>query len=93
MDKRHTLTQRRRAAGYGVEHKPYSRIEILVRWKSRCAYCGALAQHLDHVVPLSKGGTDTENNMVPACIGCNLSKGAKTLAEWAESFRVEPPPF
>lgn len=92
-DKRHTLTQRRRAEDYGVEHKPYSRLEILIRWKNRCAYCGALAEHLDHVVPLSKGGTDTEDNMVPACAGCNLSKGAKTLAEWAETFAPEPPPF
>lgn len=92
-DKRHTLTQRRRAEDYGVTHVEYSRLDILIRWKNRCAYCTAMAEHLDHVVPLSKGGTDTEDNMVPACAGCNLSKGAKTLAAWAGTFGPEPPPF
>ncbi|WP_268762414.1 HNH endonuclease [Kitasatospora griseola] len=92
-DKRHTLTQRRRAEDYGVAHAPYSRTEIFLRWRNLCAYCGALAEHLDHVIPLSRGGTDTEDNMVPACAPCNLSKGAKTLAEWTESFGPgEPPP-
>ena len=82
-DKRHTLTHRRRAEAYGVEHKEYSRTAILERWRYACCYCGDLAKHLDHVHPLSKGGADAEHNIVPACEGCNLSKGAKTLAEWA----------
>ncbi|MEU5149753.1 HNH endonuclease [Streptomyces yangpuensis] len=62
----------------------------MARWGNRCAYCPALATHLDHVIPLSKGGTDTESNIVPACQHCNLSKGAKTLEEWSRAFR-EPP--
>jgi 5-methylcytosine-specific restriction endonuclease McrA len=90
-DKRHELTHKRRAQAYGVEHVPYSRTEILARWGHRCAYCSALATHLDHVHPLSKGGADVEHNIVPACATCNLSKGAKTLAEWSESFGSEPP--
>lgn len=85
-DKRHTLTHKRRAESYGVTHVPYSRTAILARWGHRCAYCGGVATHLDHVEPLSKGGTDTESNIVPACQHCNLSKGAKTLAEWAATF-------
>ncbi|MET9425626.1 HNH endonuclease [Streptomyces sp. NPDC006540] len=55
------------------------------RWGYGCAYCPERATHLDHVIPLSKGGEDVESNMVPACQRCNLSKGAKTLAEWALS--------
>ncbi|MFE9026211.1 HNH endonuclease [Streptomyces iakyrus] len=85
-DKRHELTHRRRAAEYGVEHQAYSRTEIMRRWKHACCYCGKRAVHLDHVHPLSKGGADKESNMVPACRTCNLSKGAKTLAEWALSW-------
>jgi 5-methylcytosine-specific restriction endonuclease McrA len=81
-DKRHTLTHKRRADAYGVEHAEYSRTAIMQRWGYKCAYCSRLATHLDHVEPLSRGGTDTENNIVPACRTCNLSKGAKTLAEW-----------
>lgn len=91
-DKRHTLTHRRRAEAYGVEHSEYSRTAILARWKNACAYCGSFATHLDHVNPLSKGGADAEHNIVPACQGCNLSKGAKTLAEWAATFGVEASP-
>ncbi|AFU62224.1 HNH endonuclease [Streptomyces phage TG1] len=85
-DKRHELSQRKRAKAYGVDHVPYSRTAIMRRWGYRCAYCNARATHLDHVEPLSRGGADVESNMVPACADCNLSKGAKTLAEWAESF-------
>jgi 5-methylcytosine-specific restriction endonuclease McrA len=85
-DERHRITHKRRAEGYGVEHVAYSRTAILKRWKFACAYCGGLAEHLDHVEPLSKGGTDVEANILPACAACNLSKGAKTLAEWALTF-------
>lgn len=90
-DERHRITHKRRAESYGVEHVAYSRTAILERWGHACAYCGARATHLDHVEPLSKGGSDVEANIVPACQHCNLSKGAKTLAEWAESFVSEPP--
>ncbi|MEU6633832.1 HNH endonuclease [Streptomyces parvus] len=61
-------------------------------WGYRCAYCGESAEHLDHVMPLSRGGTDTEDNMVPACAKCNLSKGAKTLEEW-RGDPTPPTPF
>jgi 5-methylcytosine-specific restriction endonuclease McrA len=88
-DKRHELTHKKRAAEYGVEHEKYSRTEIMRRWGYRCAYCDKRATHMDHVHPLSKGGADKASNMLPACAGCNLSKGAKTLAEWAETFGPE----
>lgn len=45
----------------------------------RCAYCGEqkrLTQ--DHVIPLAKGGPHTKENVVPACLKCNLKKGTKT---------------
>lgn len=92
-DKRHELTHKRRAKQYGVAHQAYSRTEVMARWGHRCCYCNAGAAHMDHVHPLSKGGADAEHNVVPACSNCNLSKGAKTLAEWAETFGPEPPPF
>lgn len=85
-DKRHTLTHKRRARDAGVIHVAYSRTAILIRWNHRCCYCARTAEHLDHVQPISKGGADVESNIVPACAGCNLAKGAKTLAEWAGTF-------
>jgi 5-methylcytosine-specific restriction endonuclease McrA len=41
---------------------------------------------LDHLVPLAKGGTGLFANIVPACLSCNDSKGAKLLfKEWMPS--------
>jgi 5-methylcytosine-specific restriction endonuclease McrA len=97
VDKRHELTHKRRAEAAGVAHVPYSRTAILARWGHMCAYCNAYATHLDHVTPIAKGGADVEANIVPACAPCNLSKGAKTLAEWSETFGPgelpDDPPF
>lgn len=48
-----------------------------------CYYCRiSKATSLDHVTPISKGGTNNINNLVPACISCNSKKGAKLLIEW-----------
>ena len=46
----------------------------------RCIYCGAPLNpfrdlNIDHRIPLSCGGADSLDNMVPACQSCNLSKG------------------
>lgn len=53
------------------------------RDNSRCRYCGKYIEngHIDHVIPLSKGGTDTADNLVWSCSGCNLSKG-DNLPDW-----------
>lgn len=48
-----------------------------------CAYCPAPWEHLDHYIPLARGGSHTIANLVPACAACNLSKGAKLpITEW-----------
>lgn len=46
---------------------------------SDCHYCGAPATTVDHVVPLSVGGTSAQRNTVPACRPCNEEKGASAL--------------
>lgn len=56
------------------------------RWVSqsrRCAYCvTAAGTTLDHVVPLSLGGSNFEGNLVPCCRPCNSSKARLLLVEW-----------
>lgn len=47
-----------------------------------CIYCGAMAEHLEHIIPLSRGGLHSIGNLAPACAKCNLSKGAKLIVEW-----------
>lgn len=53
-----------------------------------CAYCGRrgtpFSLSIEHFVPISKGGDTRTGNIVPACSGCNSSKGAKMPGEWLE---------
>jgi len=59
---------------------------VRTRAESRCEYCllpdshAASTFHLDHIIPLIKGGDDTLANLAYACIGCNQFKGIKTTA-------------
>ena len=50
--------------------------EIKAAYGHTCAYCGRKMQRLsqDHITPLSKGGTHTASNIVPACQSCNSQK-------------------
>jgi 5-methylcytosine-specific restriction endonuclease McrA len=54
---------------------------------SPCYYCGAQHQHIDHLVPISRGGRHSVGNLISSCSNCNLSKNNKFLVEWkASSF-------
>ena len=47
-------------------------------FRNRCAYCGKRQKRLtkDHIIPVSKGGAHTIENIVPACKSCNSKKNA-----------------
>jgi 5-methylcytosine-specific restriction endonuclease McrA len=47
-----------------------------------CAYCGEPGQAHDHIDPVSRGGTNTYDNITRACHRCNLSKAATPLLKW-----------
>lgn len=48
-----------------------------------CIYCGGGDRlSMDHLTPISRGGPHTSENVAPACLPCNLSKGAKTVMEF-----------
>lgn len=49
-----------------------------------CSYCKNLASppHVDHVVPVSKGGANDDDNLCVACGPCNSAKRDKSLREW-----------
>jgi 5-methylcytosine-specific restriction endonuclease McrA len=74
------------------------RERIHQKYHSRCAYCGDVItikqMEIDHLKPIYRGngsvnpafrGTDTEDNMVPACKPCNRWKSTMTV----EQFRAE----
>jgi len=50
-----------------------------------CFYCGGQSNCIDHIVPLSLGGTHSIGNIIQSCSMCNMSKGGKLLAEWKKS--------
>lgn len=54
----------------------------------RCAYCDEPARSGDHVVPYTRGGASTADNVVAACRRCNTSKGNRTLREWVATGRA-----
>lgn len=62
----------------------YLRTEIFNRDGSVCRYCGdAEGPHeIDHIVPVSLGGTDDRSNLCVSCRRCNRDKSDKMLNEW-----------
>ncbi len=68
----------------------WSRAGVLARDGRRCAYCGAPASTVDHVLPRSRGGAHTWLNTVAACGGCNQRKGDRTPAEARMPLRTAP---
>ena len=65
---------------------------VLRRDNHLCAYCGKAASTIDHVVPRSRGGVDSWENLVACCLRCNNAKGDKTLASLGWSLRIVPTP-
>ena len=52
-----------------------------------CTYCGNKSEHIDHVIPLARGGSHSLGNLAPACQPCNLQKNKKFVIEWKASKR------
>lgn len=77
---------RRRAKLAGVRVEKFSRREIIARDRSTCYLCGERVAadeiHLDHVVPLSRGGDHSRANVRVACGTCNIAKGTLTEDEF-----------
>jgi 5-methylcytosine-specific restriction endonuclease McrA len=59
---------------YGSAYYQRVRKQVLDRDYHTCHYCGLEANTVDHLIPISKGGTDEATNMVAACTQCNSGK-------------------
>lgn len=55
----------------------------LISLGAMCFYCNdRRADTIDHIIPLTRGGTNQEGNLVPACRKCNCSKSDLLVTEW-----------
>ncbi len=54
----------------------------------KCYYCDESVNHqdltMDHLIPLSRGGRSTKDNLVPCCKSCNTRKKTMLPIEWEE---------
>lgn len=67
-----------------------SRRAVMARDGHRCQYCGAHADSIDHIVPRSRGGLHTWDNVVAACRPCNVRKRDRFLPESGMRLRRLP---
>ena len=68
-----------------------SRAMIYKRDDHQCQYCGSHKNlTIDHVIPRSRGGKDTWENLVACCASCNIKKGSKYLHETNMVLRRKP---
>jgi 5-methylcytosine-specific restriction endonuclease McrA len=71
---------------------PLTRRNVLERDRHSCQYCNYRGEQLtlDHVIPRSRGGGDTWENLVAACVRCNVKKGNRTPKEASMALRCQP---
>ena len=93
LEKVKARAQRRRARKLSAEgaHTATDLRKQYDRQKGRCYWCGepvGYTYHADHVVPLSRGGTNWPENIVISCPDCNRSKNNKLPHEWPQGGRL-----
>ncbi len=88
------MRRRRRVAAADNDLTPDQWSAIRAAW-SACAYCGATDTPLqrDCVLPISRGGRYTLENVVPACRSCNASKCNDEVTSWMRRRRLDEPRF
>jgi 5-methylcytosine-specific restriction endonuclease McrA len=82
---------KRRAVIRGSRSYTLNELNVLfVEQDGRCYYCNELLEvtHIDHKTPLSRGGSNTIDNIALSCPHCNLTKYNKTEQEFARSIRM-----
>jgi 5-methylcytosine-specific restriction endonuclease McrA len=78
--------------GTGASYTAAEWLALVGSYGGRCGYCHQpLPLHADHRVPLSRGGSNTIDNIIPACARCNTRKGQSTEAEFRARLDRERP--
>jgi 5-methylcytosine-specific restriction endonuclease McrA len=69
-----------------------SRRAVLVRDHFECQYCGSKAENVDHIIPKSRGGAHSWENVVAACRRCNARKENRSPSDVGMRLRRTPRP-
>jgi 5-methylcytosine-specific restriction endonuclease McrA len=89
MSKRRARKRCALVKGHKVTARKIHHIRMRFGWC--CAACGAQLDdakgHIDHFEPLARGGKEATWNLIPLCVKCNTSKGAKDPLEWLRRKR------
>jgi 5-methylcytosine-specific restriction endonuclease McrA len=85
-EKRRSYRQQRRALESGAQGSWTGAewLALIELWGGRCAYCGRETRLLtvDHRIPLSRGGSNSIENILPSCHVCNARKRTRTEEEF-----------
>ncbi|WP_313356296.1 HNH endonuclease [Microbacterium sp.] len=73
-----------------ARRQPVTRRGVLRRDEHRCGYCGRTASTIDHVMPRSRGGANSWENLVACCLRCNNAKSDRTPQEMG--WQLQRPP-
>jgi 5-methylcytosine-specific restriction endonuclease McrA len=74
-----------------TRHPAFTRFNVFLRDRFQCQYCGDKEDlTFDHLLPRSKGGHTTWENVVTACSPCNLRKANKTVKEAGMNLPMRP---
>jgi hypothetical protein len=77
--------------GYRNKGTKISRVRLYKRDNYECAYCGQRKNlTIDHIIPKSRGGLNTWDNLVTCCSSCNRAKSNRTPEEANMPLRVKP---
>lgn len=72
--------------GYELSRTERRRIKIYEKYGGHCGYCGnkiSLSEmRIDHMRPVSQGGSNELSNLLPSCYGCDRIKGMRTVGQF-----------
>ncbi len=77
---------------YGAEYQNGDLKDIKLRdfifqkYNYKCVYCGKKGEEIEHIVPKSKGGTNSVKNLTLSCRECNIAKGNLTLEAFGKKI-------
>ncbi len=92
-ERRRTAVHIRRARLANARIGRYGKKE----WRETVLYCNGHCTHchkpfnnleIEHVIPLSRGGSHSTENILASCKGCNMSKGAKSVLSFVTGFKI-----